>query len=1353
MVCGESQSAWKISSNQNRLVMADQRSKISAIEIDFNPFDDSNEIVKTILTNESQREIWLSCIIGGEPANLAYNESVSLELTGEFNLDCFRKALLKVVKRHEALRSVIGPNGEHFIIYGDILFDFEIKDLTSYCFSEQKEFLNEFVKSEIKTPFNIEVPPLFKFHLHKLSTQQYYFTIVIHHIIADGWSLGVILEDLSKYYNGYLKGMIANLQAASQISDYALKEASFIKSDLFRKTESFWLDFYKNDIPILDLPADFPRPVPRSYKANRIEQLLSAKLVDQLKVIGAKSGCSFVNTLLSAFEIFLSFKTGKEDVIIGLPSAGQSAAEMFNLVGHCVNLMPLRSTIESNSTFSEYLKKRKTAFFDAYDHQQISFGQLIKKLNLKRDPSRIPLVPVMFNIDMGMGNTVSFDHLEHRLISNPREYETFEIFLNATESQGTFILEWTYNTQLFKASTIRLMMEEFESLLISLCKNPDNELIESFPKNTIKSSLVDTKNKDSILKSARTFIELIDEIGNQYPDKTAVNFKNSSLSYRLLIEKSNQLASLLVEKGIRTGDVVGLSVDRSLEMIIALIGILKSGATYLPLDPKYPVERVEFMLKDSSTKVLLTSKTYKGRYHINAREIIVEEIWPLLNQYNKNNLNQPDFNALAYILYTSGSTGNPKGVKISHQNLINFLSSMKNLPGMDHNDRLLAVTTISFDIAGLELYLPLICGAEVFIADYEQVKDGRLLLNLIEEKKISVMQATPSSWQMIIDSGWNKKYNLKVLTGGEALSNELARQLLALSDEVWNMYGPTETTIWSTIKQITSNDKLITIGSPIQNTQVYILDENLNELPVLETGEIYIGGNGVAEGYLNNPQLTNEKFIADPYSHITGSKLYRTGDLGKLLDNGEFQCLGRIDQQVKIRGHRIELGEIEAKISSLDDIKQSVVVVREDTLMGKRLVAYIVLNNSSEENNDLSWREELRAILPGYMIPQDFVVLRSFPLTPNAKIDRNALPEIAGRSIKKTDKDILPITRNEQIIANIWTNVLGIEGIKISDDFFELGGHSILAVKVMVAIKKETGKRLPISALFENSTIEKLAVQLSKEEQSERWESIVPLKIGGNKSPVFLIHGGGLNILSFKSIIKHFTDDQPIYGIQALGLSNETVVPPSIEEISKTHLQEILKIHPDGPFALAGYSLGGFIAFEIAKQLKKMGKEVKMLGVIDTYVYDLHQHKPMIKPQANLKRQFQKILFTAKSFYKYPKDAVPYRFKLITNKLNTLIFSKEKEEKKMLSDYEKYIYEIYSKAINDYVLVPSKVRVTLFRVEKRLYHLDDLVYLGWNKFALDGVEILKIPGDHRTCLYSPNDKAFAGILQKTLDKD
>lgn len=1743
--------------------MMQENSTITFTEINFNPFAAANEIEKTILINESQREIWLSCMIGGDPANLAYNESVSLDLKGNFSLPHFKKALEKVVERHEALRSAISGNGDHFIIYDHVNFEIRTEDLTSYHEEKQVQLLQDLVQREMVTPFHLESAPLFRFFIHQLNQNHYYFTLVVHHIIVDGWSIGIILEDLSKFYNGFLNGISPALAPPAQISDYAISQFNFSKSQEFKQTEKFWLDIYKDQVPVLDLPTDFKRPAQRTYNANRLDQVLPQDLVHQLKLTGAKSGCSFVNTLLSAFEIFLSYKTGQENVVVGLPTAGQSATEMFDLVCHSVNLLPLKSSVDPGLSFQNYLKNRKTAFFDAYEHQQFSFGQLIKKLSIKRDHSRIPLVPVMFNIDMGMDSAVSFHGLEHRLISNPRAYETFEIFLNATESQGTFILEWTYNTQLFKVSTIKLMMEEFEALLFSLSKNPDRELSASFPGRTEQPQPFPPVLP--VLVPHQNLIQLIEKSVALYPDKKAVHFQHHSETYQSLSEKSDQLASFLIEKGVQTGDVIGLAADRSAEMLISLIGILKAGAVYVPLDPEYPGERVEFMLDDSSAKILLISRAHQDRYESKAKEFVLEEIWPQLQQYHKAPVIEnigPD--NLAYILYTSGSTGKPKGVKITHGNLVNFLTSMLHLPGINENDRLLAITTISFDIAGLELYLPLISGAEIFIADHEQAKDGRLLLNLMKEQEITIMQATPSSWQMIIDSGWDKKLNIKVLCGGEALPKELAQELLKRSAQLWNMYGPTETTIWSTIKQITAGGQTPSIGTPINHTQIYIMDESARPLPPGVEGEIYIGGLGVAEGYLNRPELTAEKFVPDPYSGIPGAKLYRTGDLGKLLDHGEFTCMGRIDQQIKIRGHRIELGEIESVISALEGIKQTVVVARETNPTDKHLIAYVLLNDQPEKEDGLSWKERwdtlynigaeskkglaideqnlddtllehyqnksdlavqlsewlnsstervkaigatriyeigsgagqllfelapgteyyvatdyantaivklnekikaqpekwghvkaataaaddfsfvagtdfnlvlihsvaqyfenadylinvlkkaaasiheggcifigdmqgknslemchatdhlphssdnatveefrdivlnrvriedefvadpgffynlpklipaitgvdiqlrqgqllnettkyhydiwlyigkppeqkapeisldwsagitlqevkkslaeypasvvevrnilnsrtakdlrlmqlvqaldpgtpvsevkmqlqkapegtnpelfwklgrelhfnahvkwsadgtdglfevvfipeslknvipenpyansliqadvknyaktpfsknevlisketieewketLRSTLPLYMVPEDFIGLKSFPLTPNAKIDRNALPKRNSKKSSKSTVGPLPATKNERLIAKIWSTILELEDIKIKDDFFELGGHSILAVKVMVAIEKETGRRLPLAALFENPTIEKLAKMITIDEKEINWDALVKIKPEGSKMPIYMIHGSGLNVLTFNCLGRYMDKSQPVYGIQGLGLDGKSGFLYTMEEIAAKYVEEMINNNPSGPYAVAGYSSGGLIAYEMAKQLKAMGKEIAFLGILDTDAVgkDL-ENKGLVKLTKQLIRQTKKMFFVVSLFFKKPKNAFDYQLKYISHKFNQL-FTKEYHVDKEFFTYEEEINRSYSIAYDNYVITPLDIEIHLFRAEERIYYLDDPTYLGWDKYALRGVKIHEVPGDHQTFLLPPYDKDFSRILQNVLDSN
>jgi len=510
----------------------------------------------------------------------------------------------------------------------------------------------------------------------------------------------------------------------------------------------------------------------------------------------------------------------------------------------------------------------------------------------------------------------------------------------------------------------------------------------------------------------------LNKCAKQYPDKIAIKFHERTLTYKSLFESSNKFAKLLIDNGIKTGDIVALALDRSPEMVIALLAILKSGAAYVPLDPEYPKDRIEFMLEDSSAKVLLTAKKYKGHFDSNAHELLIEDVLKKLSGYTPE---EPEINIngdnLAYVLYTSGSTGKPKGVQIRHGNLVNFLLSMQKEPGMNADDKILAVTTVSFDIAGLELYLPLICGAQLILSNSETSKDGRLLLDLVKGENISFMQATPYTWRMMLEAGWEKFLPIKILCGGEALPKDLVSKLTGRSSALWNMYGPTETTIWSTLKLIESADD-ITIGRPIANTEIYILDENLHNLTDGSTGEIVIGGDGVAKGYLNRPELTAEKFIDDPFTENVGAKMYRTGDLGKFKENGEIVCLGRIDHQVKVRGYRIELEEIEHALVNQPGIKEAVVIAREDTPGDPRLVAYIVLTPNADakdlKTQTFGWHKALMSVLPEYMVPDDFVLMRAIPITPNGKTDRKSLPTPDYSLVNRGGEYVAPRTDVEK---------------------------------------------------------------------------------------------------------------------------------------------------------------------------------------------------------------------------------------------------------------------------------------------------------------------------------------------------
>lgn len=1329
--------------------------------VEFDPFGGA-EIELIAPATESQTEIWASCIIGDRDANCAFNECFSLELSGKLSKEAMQSALQDVVNMHQALRTTFSGDGANLCISKSATVGFEYNDISAQSKEEQNRTIAGYNKNNVTTPFDLVNGPLFKTQLLKLGDEEHLLTFVVHHIVCDGWSIGIMMQDLSKLYSAYVKGQYISLPKGPRFSEYALQQTETEKIAEFIETEQYWLRQFEGSDHLVNLPLDFPRPASRTYKSHRQDFVLNAELTNEVKKLGKATGAGLVTTLLAAFEVFLQQITGQDDIIVGLPSAGQPATGNYRLVGHCVNLLALRSFPKPGLSFRDYLLQRKSQVLDAYDHQLYTFGSLLKKLNVARDPSRIPLVPVMFNIDMGLDNDVEFYGLNHKLKSIPREYENFELFLNIAGQDEAPVLEWSYNTQLFKAGSIKQMMEAFTFLLQQIVKKPEI-LIKNIPvlnAEEIKKQLRAWNNTQYPYPMHTPLHQLIAIQAQAVPVKTAIEFGNKKITYAQLDEQANRLAHILIQNGVKKGDNIGFSIDRGIEMVVSLLAIMKTGAVYIPLDPQFPLNRINYMLGDSKAVVLLVSEKYRGRYESAAKELILEEIWRSLPQQSPAapavEVNGDD---LIYILYTSGSTGNPKGVQIMHRNLVNFLISMQQAPGLNAADKLLAVTTVSFDIAELELFLPLISGAEIVLASSEDAKDGRVLLEIIKKEQITVMQATPYTWRILLEAGWTEQNKLKILCGGEALPQELAEKLLPRATSLWNVYGPTETTVWSTIKELKSTEKPITIGRPINNTSVYILDKFMRPLPAGVAGEIYIGGDGVAKGYLNRPELTAEKFLDDPFAEQPGAKMYRTGDLGKYWANGEIECLGRIDAQVKIRGFRIETGEIEFQLAQQKDIKQGVVIARPDHNGVDKLVAFIVLNTDGVQQSNQSeqisnWRDALKKSLPDYMVPDNFLIVDDMPLTPNGKVDRKMLAKFGGAIPEEKHIYVAPRTDMEKLLASIWAEYLGVKQIGVHDNFFELGGHSLIAVKVMGRIERETGTRLPLATLFEAPTVEKLA-QCFAPGKSITWDSLVPIKPKGNKMPLYMVHGAGLNVLLFNTLASNMSPDQPVYGLQAKGLNGIDEPLDNIEDIAAHYIAAIMEQNPSGPYALAGYSFGGIIAYEMARQLEALGKEVKMLAMFDTYAYRSPFYDPWPTRIYKRGRFFIKRLLYTFAF----SNGVKYQLKERSTNIKrrfirmwwNLKYGKNQTQAGIFG-YSNKVDVMNEYAEKHYQLKPYDIAVEVFRAENRTFYMDDFEFLGWKNYALKGVNIHNIPGEHNTIFKAPNDKEFARILQKCLDE-
>ncbi|MGA0557670.1 non-ribosomal peptide synthetase [Larkinella sp. VNQ87] len=1335
--------------------MVDFKVPVSVKAVDYNPFA-GPEIERLIPTSEPQLEIGMACLLGGNDASRAYNESVSLHFRGVPDRTALETAVQQLVRRHKSLRAAFSADARQMIVFRDQPVAVHWADLSERSSAEQAQAVADYVRQEAEFCFDLVHGPLFKVSLLKASPYESHLILTAHHIVCDGWSMGILMQELSALYSAHVQNQFVALPDPVSFSQYAAEQAVFEQSADYARIEAFWLDQYKPGVPVVDVPTDFPRPSPRTYQSERLDFELDATLVAALKTMGRQAGCSFVTTLVTAFDAWLHRLTGQQTIAIGLPAAGQSATGHYRLIGHCVNLLPLRSELTESVRFIDFLKRRKSELLAAYDHQRLTFGRLLKKLGIARDPARIPLVPVVFNVDMGLADGVDFYGLSYQLSSNPRAYENFEIFLNATGSETALTLEWSYNTQLFTAETIHRMMAGFENLLRTLVADPAVRV------DTLTWAVVDTPDQTSDGPETTTpypsetpLHRLLAETATRFPEKTALEFHYQQFSYRHLHETANQLAHYLINHGIRPGDVVGVSVSRSPEMLITLLAVMKSGAAYLPLDPLYPHDRLAFMLTDSAARMLVTSRKYAGRLNIPAIERVVEDA---LTEAAVLPTTEPGIplsgSDLLYMLYTSGSTGQPKGVLIEHHNMVNLLMSMVAWPGLTSDDRLLAITTISFDIAGVELFLPLLTGATIVLTDTDTTRDGRLLLELLENERISVIQATPATYRMMLAAGWETALPLKVLCGGEPMSKDLAEKLTARSASLWNLYGPTETTIYSTGKQILPSDPVITIGRPIQNTQVYILDADGNRLGVGSVGEITLAGEGVARGYHNRPELTAEKFVENRFGP---GLLYRTGDLGKWTADGEIHCLGRIDQQVKIRGYRIEPGEIESVLIGADDIREAVVVAREDRPGDPHLIAYVVPKTAPTETPVLAspdqkqqWKQRARAALPKFMVPTEFVLLAQLPLTPNGKIDRQALPKPdEKRPASEAGRGRTP---EEELVAAIWSDALGLETIQDTDDFFELGGHSLVAVEVMTRIEKETGKRLPLSTLFQYPTIRKLAILLQKEERVTTWKCLVPIKPTGTRPPIYFVHGDGLNVLIFKGISDHMDPDQPVYGFQALGLDGQDEPLESIEAMAAFYVGELLEQNPTGPYNLAGYSFGGYIAVEMARLLDAKGKKVNMVIMLDTDA-EIITSKSLTTSTLykRLRRQYPKLKWLIGSFFTNPAETVAYQKLYLTRRINGLLIALGLREKPTEVPLQMSgIYEKQECAYRNYVLRPFNGHVVLLRADKRVYFVMDFTFLGWKKYALQGVTVYEVSGDHRTMFDAPNDQKTARVIQEAL---
>ncbi|HEU5199227.1 MAG TPA: amino acid adenylation domain-containing protein [Ktedonobacterales bacterium] len=1047
-----------------------------------------------------------------EPESEAYVEPNAVRLFGHMTVEALEQSLKQIVQRHETLRTTfVSMQGiPRQVIAPRLHLPLPVIDLldlpADQCTAEMYRLLDE--ASHVS--FDLSRGPLVQFFLLRLAQTEHILLTTQHHIISDRVSGNVFYREIIQFYqacsNTTNHDLLSSLpQLSIQYADYALWQREWLQGEVLEKHLDYWSQQLAGAPPLLELPTDFPRPARASYRGAQYFFDFPMDLLQSLTTLSAQEGVTLFMTLLAACQTLLMRYSGQTDLVVGTPVAGRNRVEHETLIGLFINTLVLRTDLSGNPTFRSLLKRVRSVCLDAYEHQDLPFEKLVEALQPQRSLSYSPFFQTLFVLDHTQPTPVGVADLKLQAVEWSGTSAKFDISITLLEARTRFRGAVEYSTDLFTHDTIVRLVSHFQTLLESIVAHPEQRLWELPLLSPVEEAMLRYAWNQPQFPSTEQHClpDLFEAQVAQTPEAIALAFEDQQLTYAELNARANMLAQALQHLGVGPERLVGVCLERSAEMVIALLGILKAGGAYVPLDPAYPAERLAFMAQDARLSVLLTQQSLLDQ--------VPTGNWPTLcldTEWEQMAQAAPETPAravaasnLAYVLYTSGSTGTPKGVQISHAALLNFLSSMRQRPGLSRQDILLAVTSLSFDIAGLELYLPLLAGACLEVASRQATQDGALLADYLARCGATVLQATPATWRMLLAADWQPAPQMRILCGGEALPATLAASLQANDAQVWNLYGPTETTIWSSVQRVVEGHKAdgpVPLGQPITQTQFYVLDPYGHLAPLGVPGELYIGGIGLARGYLRRPDLTAGRFLPDPFSEVPGARMYRTGDRVRWRAEGTLEYLGRSDFQVKLRGYRIELGEIESVLEQQPGVAQAVVVLRTDISTDQRLVAYIVPEPDRVPPNATELRQGLQAHLPEYMLPAAYVLLEHLPLTPNGKLNRRALP--APEWTAQLEAGYLaPRTPVEKQLASLWARVLGIEQVGINDNFFALGGHSLLATQLLAHIHNTFQARLPLRALFEAPTIAIFAPLLEQPNQRqapEEHQVAIPLARG-----------------------------------------------------------------------------------------------------------------------------------------------------------------------------------------------------------------------------------------------------------------
>ena len=1171
----------------------------------------------------AQQRLWLAeQLLSGSPV---YNVPCAFRIGGALDVSALERAIYTITERHASLRTRFASHqGEGLqIIDPEWQGEFVIDDLSGLDVSAREIAVVARLDAEAKRPFLMTDETFFRASLLKLESEDAILILNMHHIISDGWSLAILTSELSALYKAYTQQEESPLTALPvQYKDFAVWELEHTNSSSLQKQETYWQEQLSGELPVLELPISNKRPSIQAFNGELAQFAVDVQTGQKLKTFAQQAGVSLYMTCLAAYAVLLARYSGQEEIIIGSAVANRNRVEIENLIGFFVNMVPIRIDLSGNPSFRELVQRIRPLTLDAFDNQELHFDRMIDLVGDQIEQGSPPIFQTDFTFQNGPLE-LQLDGLTTSFLQQDTGTAKFDVSIDMWEDNNNLVGVVEYNKGLFNSEHIRQLVAHFKVLLQGIAANPESP-IQYLPLLTA-SELKDISSWNGTVLPDYEPAVFNDRFAANVvanPDAIAVRFEDDTLTYQQLNDRANQLARKLQSLGAQPKQLVGICMPRSLELLVGIIGILKSGAGYVPIDPDYPVDRKAFMLEDANVVAVLTHSAVADQLPATeAASILLDAQWDEIAGYDTHNLpTAVSPQDPAYVIYTSGSTGKPKGVVIAHQSVVSYAESAANVYEMDATSRVLQFSSISFDISVEEIFCTFVAGGTLVLRT-DAMLDVLEFAQRCDEWGITTLSLPTAFWHefvLALKQSVAMPHAVKmVLIGGEKVQAERVADWLAVagkSPRLLNTYGPTEGTVVATYADMSELDLIegepldIHIGRPFRNVQTYVLSKYLQPVPVGVPGELHIGGIQVAKEYKNRPELTAKVFIANPFADDEAARLYKTGDLVQYRPDGNIDFIGRVDYQVKIRGFRVEPSGIELVLNQHTAVQESVVLAWAGGPAGKRLVSYVVLDdgfNTSEK--DL--QEYLNDKLPEYMVPSAFVILEAFPLTQNGKINRRALPEPSEEQYRSNVAEfVAPQSETEQKLAEIWSKTLGVTQVGIHDNLFELGGNSLLIARMIARIKDETGEKLQLATFFEYPTVKELAlvidgvpasanghVELKQPNNYKPW--VIPIQPNGTKRPFF--HMGGSALLY--NLARHLGDDQPLFGVLEQDIDGDHPLYISVEDIVPHCIAGIKSVQPEGPYILGGLCFGAIVSVEVARALRAQGEEVDLVVMIDSY--------------------------------------------------------------------------------------------------------------------------------------------------------